>query len=108
MVSEASPCPYACADGTLMLLATTEPEGLIESLRERFWTIHEEENAAVCGALPQGRTRPMDIIHTTVGRLLPGVNADGTPARLCLLGPRVRLTSCIFQDGLQTFFVGRQ
>eukprot|EP00760_Papus_ankaliazontas_P015484 PhM_4_TR16539/c0_g1_i1/m.53249 len=60
------------ADGTIILLASSTSDGdIITEMRREFFKIHTEINESTGGLCPLTRTSPMDIIHISLGRVLP-------------------------------------
>eukprot|EP01065_Artemidia_motanka_P011537 TRINITY_DN16231_c0_g1_i1.p1 TRINITY_DN16231_c0_g1~~TRINITY_DN16231_c0_g1_i1.p1 ORF type:complete len:262 (+),score=34.96 TRINITY_DN16231_c0_g1_i1:109-894(+) len=65
-------------DGAIVLGATAEPDCFVGPLREELRAVHSDLNEEADSAFPLQRDKPMDIVHMTLGRLLP--SPDGGAA----------------------------
>ena len=63
-------------DGSLILLGKITPDGVIHRLRKKMWSSFL--NLKVLGV----RDRPWDVIHITIGRLLPSSPSEGVGLRI--------------------------
>ncbi|KAJ9472129.1 hypothetical protein DIPPA_14429 [Diplonema papillatum] len=60
-------------DGTVMLLGTVRPDGYLYGLREAWWRLFERLGA------PGVRNASSEVIHSSLGRLLPAPPSSGPP-----------------------------
>eukprot|EP01060_Flectonema_neradi_P022898 TRINITY_DN31117_c0_g1_i1.p1 TRINITY_DN31117_c0_g1~~TRINITY_DN31117_c0_g1_i1.p1 ORF type:complete len:326 (+),score=46.55 TRINITY_DN31117_c0_g1_i1:91-1068(+) len=76
-------------DGSLILLGKVSPDGVLHRLRKEIWSKYEQLN------IPGVRDSPWEVIHCTVGRLLPsppssGVGLNASEAQLEALDKLIR------------------
>eukprot|EP00754_Rhynchopus_humris_P000068 Rhum_TRINITY_DN10052_c0_g1::Rhum_TRINITY_DN10052_c0_g1_i1::g.36539::m.36539 len=59
------------SDGSLVLLGTAEPDGVLHEIRRRWWGVFE--SLGVAGV----RSEMWDVLHSTVARFQPAVDGPG-------------------------------